>query len=103
MSHCVVARGDWLSASASDDGQRFWGSLQPECVHWAGKLRRTTKRVAAFFFSTKDARLGVPRTAPRAGSQLQMVGVGVPIFISGSVFAATYRLTGILLPEHVAD
>jgi len=35
-------------------------------------------------------------------SPLQMVGVGVPIFISGSVFAATYRLTGSLLPGMLA-
>src|SRR5579859_4139612 len=33
---------------------------------------------------------------------VQMVGVGVPIFISGSLFAATYRLTGSLLPRMVA-
>ncbi len=35
-------------------------------------------------------------------SPVQMVGVGVPIFISGSVFAATYRLTGSLLPGMLA-
>src|SRR5579859_1627962 len=33
---------------------------------------------------------------------VQMVGVGVPIFISGSLFAATYRLTGSLLPAMLA-
>jgi membrane protease YdiL (CAAX protease family) len=33
---------------------------------------------------------------------VQMVGVGVPIFISGSLFAATYRLTGSLLPGMLA-
>jgi membrane protease YdiL (CAAX protease family) len=38
-----------------------------------------------------------PEMAP-----VQMVGVGVPIFISGSLFAATYRLTGSLLPGMLA-
>jgi membrane protease YdiL (CAAX protease family) len=33
---------------------------------------------------------------------VQMVGVGVPIFVSGSVFAAAYWLTGSLLPGMVA-
>src|SRR5579859_2658216 len=33
---------------------------------------------------------------------VQMVGVGVPIVISGSLFAATYRLTGSLLPGMLA-